>query len=151
MHAATSKVENSAQGSSCQLKFVHAASYKWIYVKKSVSVSPRRLRLWIGFSLSSQTVFKMHCRPLTPIRFKAPSTFLKKKKKIGAYGAFTRATKRVRFSSHVRDCDFEYLRGATVAVSMKHWLTASKVKRTSIRLNTSKVGVHGPSFFMKSL
>ncbi len=26
MHAATSKVENSAQGSSCQLKFVHAKS-----------------------------------------------------------------------------------------------------------------------------
>jgi hypothetical protein len=26
MHAATSKVENSAQGSSCKLKFVHALS-----------------------------------------------------------------------------------------------------------------------------
>jgi hypothetical protein len=27
MHAATSKVENSAQGSSCKLKFVHALSF----------------------------------------------------------------------------------------------------------------------------
>jgi hypothetical protein len=27
MHAATSKVENSAQGSSCKLKFVHALTF----------------------------------------------------------------------------------------------------------------------------
>jgi hypothetical protein len=27
MHAATSKVENSAQGSSCKLKFVHVQSF----------------------------------------------------------------------------------------------------------------------------
>ncbi len=27
MHAATSKVENSAQGSSCKLKFVHASGF----------------------------------------------------------------------------------------------------------------------------
>jgi len=43
MHAATSKVENSAQGSSCKLKFVHDFTYnvftyydftyKWFYLE----------------------------------------------------------------------------------------------------------------------
>ena len=33
-HAATSKVENSAQGSSCQLKFVHD-SVKVLFIKES--------------------------------------------------------------------------------------------------------------------
>ncbi len=34
MHTATSKVENSAQGSSCKLKFVHGLSVNYIRLEK---------------------------------------------------------------------------------------------------------------------
>jgi hypothetical protein len=47
-HEATSKVENSAQGSSCKLKFVHGGSVLGTDVATSSSstISPKADQLW---------------------------------------------------------------------------------------------------------
>jgi len=53
MHAATSKVENSAQGSSCQLKFVHTLAYHAISPNDDVRKKFDNQQTWRIFPSSS--------------------------------------------------------------------------------------------------
>jgi hypothetical protein len=74
LHAATSKVVNSAQGSSCKLKFVHGYSSEKCIVQKSLTIIIQNCNIFTvqakGRNMTKQTLFtlglfKLEC--LVPI------------------------------------------------------------------------------------